>query len=232
MDLWGAMTDFLHDADRRIKSKRLIKNYRLIIKQMVCYRKRLRNPINLKNGRPLAKSTINGFETRLDYLKQDADAYRAAIRLLIMCGYFKGKEQVGDLSTEKKLIRWMLRDYVRDQKELSELKKKNRDRERLRNLVNSEAARYWAQYAHYLMGALSVYGRPSESIFEEWSETITKCASDEMMQIHMEARRKIQKKNRKTYKEINRSQKTQVFKLIPGGKPFEDDPPFAPQNPS
>jgi hypothetical protein len=46
-----------------------------------------------------------------------------AIRLLIMCGYLEGKDR-GDLTTEQKLVKYILRDYVRKKNELNELRDK------------------------------------------------------------------------------------------------------------
>jgi len=120
MSLWDAATDFFNQASGVIRPRRILANYNYLVRQMVYYRKRLKNPVDQRNGKPLTQITI---KTELNFLEQDAKAYRMAIRLLIMCGYLEGKGQE-DLSTEQKLVKYMLRDYVSKKNELNELRDK------------------------------------------------------------------------------------------------------------
>jgi hypothetical protein len=115
MSLRDARADFL------CKAVELLPDYRYLVGKFTYYRRRLKNPVNLKTGKPLAQSTIKGFETRMDFLKQDLEAYKAAIKLSVLCGYL-GRRRNKELSTEQRLIRYMLRDYVRADKELCKLK--------------------------------------------------------------------------------------------------------------
>jgi hypothetical protein len=109
MSLWDAATDFFNQASGAIRPREILANYNYLVRQMVYYRKRLKNPVDQRNGKPLAQITI---KTELNFLEQDAKAYRMAIRLLIMCGYLKGKD------------RGILRDYVRKKNELNKLRDK------------------------------------------------------------------------------------------------------------
>lgn len=123
MSIWDAATDFFNQASGGIKPREILANYNYLVRQMVYYRKRLKNPVNQRNGKPLAQITI---KTELNFLEQDAKAYRMAIRLLIMCGYLEGKDR-GDLTTEQKLVKYMLRDYVRTKNELNKLRNEYQD---------------------------------------------------------------------------------------------------------
>ena len=118
MSIWDAATDFFNQASGAIRPREILVNYNYLVRQMVYYRKRLKNPVNQRNGKPLTRITI---KTELNFLEQDAKAYRMAIRLLIICGYLGDKER-GDLTTEQKLIKYMLRDYIRKKNELNQLR--------------------------------------------------------------------------------------------------------------
>ena len=120
MSIWAAATDFFNQASGVIGPRGILVNYNYLIRQMVYYRKRLKNPVNQRNGKPLTQITI---KTELNFLEQDAKAYRMAIRLLVMCGYLEGKAQE-ELTTEQKLVKYMLRDYIRKKSELNELRDK------------------------------------------------------------------------------------------------------------
>lgn len=120
MSIWDAATDFFNQASGIIRPREILANYNCLVRQMVYYRKRLKNPVNQRNGKPLAQITI---KTELNFLEQDAKAYRMAIRLLIMCGYLEGKDR-GDLTTEQKLVKYILRDYIRKKNELNKLRDK------------------------------------------------------------------------------------------------------------
>ena len=120
MSLWDAATDFFNQASGVIRPREILANYNYLVRQMIYYRKRLKNPFNQRNGKPLTQITI---KTELNFLEQDAKAYRMAIRLLIMCGYLEGKDRE-DLTTEQKLVKYMLRDYVSKKNELNKLRNK------------------------------------------------------------------------------------------------------------
>jgi len=74
--------------------KEILQEYREYTRCWNLKRKKLKNPINSRTGRPLAPSTIRTYQSELRGLKDCVDDYKEAIRFFASLGIFKGQKQV------------------------------------------------------------------------------------------------------------------------------------------
>ena len=198
---WEAREVFLEIGQKEIKPQEFFGQYRVLVKEYVHYRNRLKNPISLRDGKPLARSYINQFESRASALRKHLKAYKVVTRWLIICGYLKGRRKK-ELSTEQDLIKYMLQDYVREQKDLEKYRSEYRSQKYWKDQVErwKERAKFW------------------EKESKEWSE---RCL--------WWSERVTGKRDKADPQEVESPKPCKVypFKIVDGGKQFEEQPPFA-----
>lgn len=101
---------FIKIALNQIKPDDFIKEYRSLVDELVTCQKRLKNPVSLKGGKPLAKSGIIKFQMRIETIEKQLKGYRIILKWLQMCGYFPGGQS--ELLIEQEILRHFLRDYA------------------------------------------------------------------------------------------------------------------------
>jgi uncharacterized protein YutD len=67
MSLWDAATDFFNQASGAIRPREILANYNYLVRQMVYYRKRLKNPVNQRNGKPLAQIFLSKMQRHIGW---------------------------------------------------------------------------------------------------------------------------------------------------------------------
>jgi hypothetical protein len=149
--IFWAQKSFFEVAEKKMNPKELIVRYRALVNELVYTKKRIKNPVNLKlkNGKPLAKSTIEGFKQRISAIREELDAYKASIKWLTICGYWKRNRREKGLTPEQQFLKWALSRIVRSnisQEAMSKLRDKNKMLQRLLE-VYAEDRDNWKEVA-------------------------------------------------------------------------------------
>jgi hypothetical protein len=102
---------FVQVSRKKTTASEVLDDFRSYVHDLIKVRERLRNPVNLKTGKPLSPSTIQNFEIQLERIRESIKMYRALIKWLRLCGYFgkKNTPQI-ELEPEQRFVRWVLKD--------------------------------------------------------------------------------------------------------------------------
>lgn len=114
---------FIDVAEKEMKPKDFYELHREIVSEIVKLKKRLKNPVNLKNGNPLSQSTIQYFKNELTKHWQEINQFKIVRKWLIACGRLKANRKL-EMSPEEDFINHALYKlrlykcwYVREREE-------------------------------------------------------------------------------------------------------------------
>jgi len=202
-------TEFARATQKKKSLADFISEQRLLATEVVCLRRRLINPVNLKSGGSLSESTINGYKRRISIIKDQFNCRKAVFKLLKLCGYLKRKPD--GLTQDQEILVAFLRDYTKKCREIRRLKEKNNDYLLLNHSLRNEAARYKVEVEH-------------EKLMRQADEAMRR-ADDTMRKAD-----KVMQETKGLFSELRESAETKAkvypFKIIDGGMKVEEQPPF------
>lgn len=103
----GALREFEWAISQR-DTKIILKYYQQGVKTLYNKRRRLKNPVNQRTGKPLKPATIKTYQSQLSELQRDTRNYKHAIRLLIFHNY---------IEAHRTKARWIRQLKIQEQRE-------------------------------------------------------------------------------------------------------------------